>query len=192
MQKGSYLSAILKSPKTIFTVWDIAILWQSPNTNATIVRLNYYVKKGELIRIRRGIYATSSQYDKIELSTRIYTPSYVSFETVLAQEGLIFQFQSSIQIASYLTREICIAKQSYSYRKIKNSVLTNSIGIKNSEQISIATPERAFLDILYTNGNYHFDNLRSLNWENVFAILPIYENQRLVKIVNQLFKQSQI
>lgn len=127
MQKGSYLSTILKSPKTIFTVEDIAILWQTPNTNATTVRLNYYVKKSELIRVRRGIYAKNDQYDKIELASRIYTPSYVSFETVLAREGLIFQFQSNIQVASYLTREISIDGQSYLYRKIKNSVLTNSI-----------------------------------------------------------------
>lgn len=190
MQKGNYLTTILQSPKTVFNIQDIAILWQGSNTDAARVRLSYYVKNGDLYRIRRGLYAKNKQYSQLELATRIFTPSYISFETVLAKEGLIFQYQNKITNTSYLTREIIIDGQTYSYRKIKDTILTNSIGVEHLNETSVATKERAFLDTLYTNIDYHFDNLRSLDWNMVFKMLPIYDNQRMIRIVDQLFKQS--
>lgn len=192
MQKGDYLNTILRSTKTVLTLKDIALLWQDSQTDAARVRMNYYVRKGDLYRIRRGLYAKSKEYRKLELATRIFIPSYVSFETVLAKEGLIFQYQTQITVASYLTRDITIDGQLYCYKKIKVGVLTNSEGIEHADETSIATKERAFLDTLYSNTDYHFDNVRSLNWDNVFVILPIYDNKRMAKKVNQLFKQSKI
>jgi len=189
MKKGDYLTALLKSPKTIFSLQDIALLWQTSNTNTTSVRLHYYVEHGDLHRIRRGLYAKSKQYDKLELATRIFTPSYVSFETVLAQEGLIFQYQTHITVVSYLTRMISIDNQVYSYKKIKNTVLMNSLGIENLNETSQAIKERAFLDTLYTNLDFYFDNVRSLDWNKVFSLLPIYDNKRMVKVVENLFKK---
>lgn len=189
MQKGDYLNAILRSNKTVFTLKDISLMWQNSKTNAASVRLNYYVRKGNLNRVRRGLYTKSNVYEKLELATRIFTPAYISFETVLAREGLIFQYQTQITVASYLTRTITIDKQTYSYKKIKDTVLTNSIGITHADETSIATKERAFLDILYINTDYHFDNTKSLDWNKIFTILPIYNNKRMMKKVNKLYKQ---
>ena len=189
IQKGSYLAAILKSDKTVFTSKDIAILWGETASPATRVRINYYVQKGELIRLRKGIYAKSGGYNKLELATRIFTPAYVSFETVLAKEGLIFQFYEKIFMASYLTREFIINDQIYTLRKVKDAVLTNPMGIEHREETSVATKERAFLDTLYINSDYQIDNLQGLNWEKVFEILPIYTNQRMKKAVNRLYLQ---
>jgi len=188
MQKGNYLTALLRSDKTVFTSKDIALLWHEPVTSATRVRLNYYIKKGDLHRIRKGLYAKSRNYNKLELATRIFTPSYVSFETVLVKEGLIFQFYDEIFIASYLTRVIRVDQQTYNYRKIKDEVLTNTIGVEHADETSIASKERAFLDTLYLNADYQLDNIRSLIWDDVFKILPIYNNQRMAKKVNSLYK----
>jgi len=191
MQKGTYLTSILRSNKTVFSSKDIALLWHDPASSATRVRLYYYIKKGDLYRIRKGLYAKSRNYNKLELATRIFTPSYVSFETVLAREGLIFQYYVAVFIASYLTREIIVDGQTYSYRRIKDGVLTDTIGIEHVSETSIATQERAFLDTLYVNADYQFDNLRSLGWEKVFEILPIFNNQRMAKKVNRLYKKAQ-
>jgi len=190
MQKGNYLTTILRSRKTVLSSKDIALLWNEPSTAGTRVRLNYYVKNGDLYRIRKGLYAKSTDYNKLELATRIFTPSYVSFETVLAKEGLVYQYYDKIFVASYLAREITIDQQTYSFRKIKTDVLINSIGVENANETSVATKERAFLDSLYVNVDYHFDNIRSLNWERVFELLPIYNNQRMVKRVNKLYKKT--
>ncbi len=190
MSKGNYLTAILRSPKTVFTFKDIALLWHEAASNAARVRLNYYVKKGALCRIRKGLYAKDKEYSKLELATRILTPAYVSFETVLAKEGLIFQYYELIFVASYTSRKIIIGKQTYSYRKIKTGVLINPIGVEHASETSIATKERAFLDMLYISADYHFDNIRSLNWDMIFSILPIYNNQKMSKKVYDIFKKA--
>jgi hypothetical protein len=188
MNKGYFLTTILRSNKTVFSSKDIALMWRIPGTSATRERLSYYIRRGELYRIRKGLYAKDNHYNRLELATRIYTPSYVSFETVLAKEGLIFQYYEKITIASYLNRVINIDQQTYSYRKLKTMVLVNSVGVEHVSETSIATKERAFLDTLYINSNYQFDNLRSVNWEKVFEILPYYSNKRLEKEVKSLYK----
>jgi predicted transcriptional regulator of viral defense system len=190
MSKGDYLTAILRSPKTVFTLKDIALLWEESASDAARVRLNYYVKKGDLYRIRKGLYAKSKKYDKMELATRILTPSYVSFETVLAKEGLIFQYYEPIFVASYTTREITIEEQTYSFRKIKNNVLMVPLGVEHVNETSIATKERAFLDMIYIDAGYHFDNLRPLDWDVVFEIVPIYNNKRMAKKVSNIYKKE--
>ena len=178
MQKGDYLATILRSDKTVFTSKDIALLWQDWGSSATRVRVNYYVKKGDLYHIRKGFYAKNKDYNKLELATRIFTPAYISFETVLARDGLVFQYYEQTFIASYITREITVDNQVYSYKKIKDTVLINSIGVEQANETSIATKERAFLDTLYVNNDYFFDNLHSLDWDKVFLILPIAEQKR--------------
>ena len=117
MKKGGYLSAILRSKKTVFSFKDMVLLW-GDSGNAARVRLNYYLKNDGLYRIRQGLYAKDKNYDKFELATRIYTPAYISFETVSGLEGLTFQHYSQIFVASYLTREIQANNQKYSFRKI--------------------------------------------------------------------------
>lgn len=189
MQKGEYLDTILRSNKTIFTFKDIVLLWQENDIDAARVRLNYYVKKGSLSRPRRGIYVKDKNYNHLELATRIFTPSYISFETVLAREGMIFQYQTVVTVASYLSRDITIDDQRYSYRKIKDTILTNPTGVQQVHNISIATKERAFLDTLYSNSDYYFDNVRSLDWKQVNSLVNLYDNKRLSKKVGQLFRQ---
>ncbi len=190
MLKGNHLDLILRSIKTVFSSEDLALLWHEPVTNATRVRINYYIQKGALYHIRNGLYAKDEKYARLELATRIFTPSYVSFETVLAKEGLIFQYYEKITVASYLTREVIVDQQTYSYRKLKNKLLVNPLGVTQVDGTSLATKERAMLDTLYLNANYHFDNLESINWEKVLEILPAYTNNRLEKEISRISKKG--
>ena len=191
MKKGDYISSILRSNKTVFSFKDIALLWGNSN-DAARVRVNYYVKNGQLYRIRRGFYAKDKNYDKLELAAKIFTPSYVSFETVLAREGVIFQYYSQIFVTSYLTRDIVCDDQTYSYRKIKGLVLANNAGIENKKECSVATKERAFLDTIYINKDYHFDNLSPLDWDKIFEMLPMYNNKRMAKKVKEFYEDFKL
>ena len=182
------ISIILKSKKTVFTFKDISLLWGSTDKKSIIAGINYYVSTGDLYRIRRGIYAKDKDYDKIELASRIYTPAYVSFETVLAQAGIIFQYYNRIFVASYLTREINIDAQAYVYRKIKDAVLTDPAGVINQDGSAVATKERAFLDTIYINTDYHFDHLGALDWDKVFDILPLYNNKRMAGKIRKFYE----
>jgi predicted transcriptional regulator of viral defense system len=177
----------LRSKNTVFTFKDISLIWAETDRNLIKRRINYYVKTGKLYSIRKGLYAKDRNYNKFELATKIYTPSYISFETVLTRAGVIFQFYSQIFVASYLTREIEIDGQKYSFRKIKDIILTNHNGLEFKETYWVASPERAFLDLLHLNKNYHFDNLDPLNKEKIFEILPIYKNKALKKRVKEIY-----
>lgn len=183
--KGEYLDILLRSPKTIFSTKEVALLWTEARKNTVSGRLNKYVKAGKLIRVRRGLYTKDKNYDKLELATRIYTPSYISFETVLAKAGVIFQLYGQIFVSSYIAREIVIDSQVYSYKRIRDLILTNQAGVEAKDNYSIASTERAFLDIVYLSKDYHFDNLSPLNWEKIFEILPIYKNRSMEKRVKK-------
>ncbi|MDO8643996.1 MAG: type IV toxin-antitoxin system AbiEi family antitoxin domain-containing protein [bacterium] len=188
MKKGSYMEALLRSDQTVFSLQEIALLWKSPTDNATRVRINYYVKKGSLIHLRRGLYAKDENYNPLELATKIYAPSYVSFETVLVRAGICFQFHAVIYVASTLSRSIKVGEQQYLFIKMKLPLLTNPAGIEHKKQTSIANVERAFLDTLYAHTDYHFDNLSPIRWETVFELLPHYKNKQMEKRVGRLYK----
>jgi hypothetical protein len=191
MEKSNLL-AILRANQTVFSFKDILLAHKNENSNLLKRRINYYVKKGELYSIRRGFYAKDKNYDRFELAARMYTPSYISFETVLARAGIVFQFYGQIFVASYLTREIVVDGQQYSYRKIKDLILTNNAGIESKNNCVFATPERAFLDVVYLHKDYYFDNLTPLNWDQVFEILPIYgSNQRMKRKVKKYYEYFQ-
>jgi predicted transcriptional regulator of viral defense system len=186
--KGEYLTILLRSPKTVFSTKDVALLWGNKAETAARMRLSQYIKKGKLIRLRQGIYAKDENYNPFELATRIYTPSYVSFETVLTRSGINFQYYETIFVASYVTREIKVKERNISFIKMKDFVLTNTKGIDHLNDVAIATKERAFLDRIYVSKDYHFDNLDALDWDKVFDILPIYRNKRMEKKVDEYFK----
>jgi predicted transcriptional regulator of viral defense system len=189
--KGEYLEILLRSPKTIFSTKDVILLWGEQTESAVRVRLNYYAKTGKLIRVHRGFYAKDKNYDRFELATRIYTPSYISFETVLTREGVNFQYYGNIFVASYVNREINVGEQKITFVRTKDYVLSNTVGVEHKEGYAIATRERAFLDRVYVSKDYHFDNLANLNWDKVFEILPIYHNKRLDKKIKEYFKSYQ-
>jgi len=186
--KGEYLEVLLRSPKTIFSSKDVSLLWGEESDEVIKKRLNKYVTAGKLIRVRRGFYAKDKNYNRFELATRINTPSYISFETVLTREGVNFQYYGNIFVASYINREIDIEGQKITFVRMKDYVLSNTTGIEHKDGIAMATRERAFLDRVYVSKNYHFDNLRSLDWNKVMDILPIYNNKRLEKKIKEYQK----
>ena len=181
---------IFRSTATVFTFKEILLASSEPKPNLLKRRLNYYVQKGDLLSLRRGFYTKDNNYNRFEFATKLYTPSYVSFETVLAEAGIIFQHYNKIFVATYQTKEIECDKQLYDFKKIKDTILTNSAGIENRGTYCIATKERAFLDILYLNRKYYFDNLSPLDESKVQELLPIYQNQSMEKRVQRTLKAS--
>lgn len=186
--KGEYLEILLRSSQTIFSTKDASLLWRENDNSVVTDRLKKYVNSGKLFRAYRGLYAKDHTFDYFELATRIYTPSYVSFETVLTREGVNFQYYGNIFVASYINREVRVGEQTVTFVRMKDYVLSNTIGIEHTDGYAIATRERAFLDRVYVSKDYHFDNLANLNWDTVFEILPIYHNKRLEKKIQEYFK----
>lgn len=188
IKKGEYLEVLLRSPQSVFSINDVVLLWGEEKERSVAIRLSKYAKSGKLIRLRRGFYAKDKNYNRLELATKIYTPAYISFETVLTRSGINFQKYDSIFVASYVSREIKIDGQNIFLVRMKDYVLTNMSGIDQADEFAIASKERAFLDRVYISSDYHFDNLDVLDWKKVFEILPIYNNKKMEKKVNQYFK----
>lgn len=150
-------------------------------------RLNYFVTTGKLLNPRRGIYAKPG-YDPEELACSIYIPSYISLQYVLRKAGILFQYDTSVTSVSYLNRSIEINNLALTYRKIKGTALVNTIGIiRQRNHVNIATPERAFLDLLYLEREYHFDNLAPLDSKVVYSLLSLYQSKELSKRIKRLF-----
>ncbi|MCX6565013.1 MAG: hypothetical protein NTW38_01080 [Candidatus Aminicenantes bacterium] len=190
MEKDA-ISALLRSINTVFTFKDLSLIWNETNADLTKKYAYRYVKTGKLYSIRKGIYAKDRNYDRLELANKIYTPAYVSFETVLAKEGIVFQRYDRIFVASYLTREISCDGQAYVFRRVKDMILLNASGIDNKETYHIASKERALLDTIYLNKNYHFDNLSSINWDECFKLLPFYDNKTMAKRLDSYYKLAE-
>lgn len=191
MPTDNLIAKLYESPKTILTIKDIALIWEETNKVNLLSKIKYYAKQGALIRLTRGVFAKNKNYDIKELATSIYTPSYISFETVLREAGIIFQHQDSIFVAALYPATKKISGKTIIFRKLKDSVLYNAAGIKNERNYSVATPERAFLDTIYLSPGFYFDNLMSINWDVCFELAKIYDNKQLLKRLAVYKKNAQ-
>ncbi len=186
--KNKGILPLFRTRNTVFTFNDLSLILSETDEIRLRSKIKYYVKKGDLFRVRKGIYAKDRNYDRLDLATKIYTPAYISLETVLARAGIVFQYYKDIFVVSYLSRRIVCDNQGYVYKKLKNEALTNSAGVENAGNYYMATKERAFMDALYFYGDYHFDNLSPLEKEKCFALLPVYGNKKLAARLKTYFK----
>ena len=189
IEKTDVVLAIYRESRTVFRLKDIAILVGEENFLSLNKKLNYYVRTGKLENPRKGIYAKPG-YNREELACALFTPSYISLEYVLQKAGMVFQFDSRITSVAYLSRNIEVEDQLFSFRKIKGSALVSTMGInRQTNHINIASAERAFLDLLYLDKEYFIDNLNPLKKDFVYKLLPLYQSKTLTQSVTKLLKK---
>jgi len=182
---------LLQKQQSIYTVDDLRMVWEEPDSAKLKSRIQYYVKQGDLYRLSRGVYSVRAEYDQMELVTSVYKPSYISFETVLRENGVIFQHYDTIFAASYLSREMKIKNTKVVYRKLKQSLLINPEGIINNPGYAKASKERALLDTLYLKPEFYFDNLKEIDWVTCRNLATIYDNQSLLDRLNILEQDAE-
>jgi len=190
--KGNKLQQLLtSSTKTVFTTGDIGKIWRYENYNSLIKRIEYFLKTDKLLKIKKGLFAINGrEIDNFELANKLRQPSYISFETVLYREGLIFQPTNSITLASKESIRISLHKQKFLYRQLKDEILLQKKGILEKNNCFFASKERALLDILYISPSFSFDNLRNLDFAKIQSLLPIYQRSSLQKIIKKLQKYA--
>ena len=122
------------------------------NVNA---KISYMVNKGELMRLKKGIYVLGEDYQKepvdmISVANILYAPSYVSYEYALSYYGLIPERVYEITSASLHGKksfETDLGR--FSYKPVPLQVY--AIGVDwlydsvNGGKL-IATPEKALCD----------------------------------------------
>lgn len=178
------IGKLLKTKKTVFRKRDIANILDFRSEGA-IDKFLYRAKRSwDILHIQRWIYVLDD-YDKKELSCKLRQKSYISLETVLLWEGIIFQHYDTIFSVSDDSRVLNVDDWQYSYSKIHDDILLNPLGIYHKNNYSIASKERAVCDKLYLSSGYYFDNLEGIDFEKLEQISKIY-NKRLQKEIISL------
>lgn len=184
--QNNVLKIILSCERTVFTMQFLVMKTGISDGTRLSKMLNYYVKKGEIRNPRRGIY-TKIQFQQNEMACSIFHPSYISLEYVLCQAGVIFQYDHTITSVSYLSRTVEVEGIDYSFRQINPELWGDLAGIEQKDNICVATPERALLDMMYLSaGKCYFDNLRPINTKKINKLLPYYKSETLIKNVHKL------
>lgn len=119
-----------------------------------LCKISHEEKRGNIIRLKRGLYETDKTIDPILLSNHIVSPSYVSFETALSYYGLIPEKVYTITGASFNKQKTKLFKNyfgTFTYNDIPKNVYSDSILLDTSKEYGffIASKEKAILDILY-------------------------------------------
>ncbi len=127
----------------------------SPHRCNVNAKISYMVKKGELVRLKKGIYIFGQDYQKehvdiISVANTLYAPSYVSYEYALAHYGLIPERVYEITSATLRTKKAFETELGrFSYKPVP--LQAYAIGVdwlydsSNGGKL-IATPEKALCD----------------------------------------------
>lgn len=160
----------MKLDRKLYHSNDLAILWGISNKNTLYTTIKRYVKKGILVPIFKGLYATVQipQLNPLELGQAIiHNKTYLTTESVLAEHGIIAQTTYAYTFVGGISKKVTVAGITFLFRKLKDIYLNNPTGIERKNGIWVASVERAIADMLYFNPKYHFDLSDSIDWEKV-------------------------
>lgn len=176
---------ILNSSRSVFNAQSIRMLTACKDSQKLTQSLHYYVKSGKIRNPRRGIY-TKVTYDEKEMACSLFRPAYISLEYVLQRAGIVFQYDDTITCVSYLNRIVEVDDKTYQFRIINPELWVGMEEIEQRDNVLIATPERAFVDMIYLSaGNCYFDNLHPLNKMKIKRLLPLYRSKVLTERVTR-------
>ena len=164
------INILLKQDRRLFHVNDLALLWNISNRDTLRQTIARYIKKGVLIQIHRGFYSVLplDELDPFELGTSlIHDFCYVSTETVLTLNGIIFQQIVGHTLCCSKSMKVKVRDQMFFCRKLADKYLYNPFGIVDRGKYKIATVERAIADMQYFNPRYYFDADSSIDWKKV-------------------------
>ncbi len=153
------------------------------NYKSPRVKVTKLLKKGDLIRVKKGLYIFGQQYRKNSyspeiLANKIYGPSYISREYALSYYGLIPEYVSEItSVSTKKRRNFDTPVGRFSYTRIPLKLYRigfTLITIRNNETALIATPEKALSDLFYFRG-FNPENIHDLS-SLLFDDLRLDEN----------------
>jgi len=167
------IDKLLKQKNELFHTKDLGLIWEITNNNTLYTTIKRYVQKGILIPIHKGFYSTIplNEVEPFKLAmSYIHEFAYVSCETVLIREGIIFQKTHYLTLVSHVSKKFTLAGNSFLVRKMKSEYLYNDYGIVDVDGTKTASLERAVADMLYFNPNFYFDNKKTVDWKEVKKI----------------------
>jgi len=205
------ISTILKSsPHDYITDQEISVILGPESTPEAKANLTMrLVKKGELIRLRRGLFILAKEYQRypintFEIADLLYHPSYIGLHSAL-------RFHNAIPEAVYSTtcittnrgKEIATPLGHFSYKYVNKKIFRAGLLRENSRNGSflISSLEKTILDFLYIYERdwVGLDSLLKdirldeevaeiLNTQDLKTLAPIYNSKRISNFASQLIK----
>lgn len=181
------IKQIKSIPKSYFTLNDIKKISRLEE-NSLKVALSRLVKRGELIKLARGIYANDiAKVEWEKLAVELYPPCYISFESALANHNILSQKPYQLTLAAAKrSKTIEIGERTIVYHHLKKEMFW---GFRNDQGILSAEPEKALLDLAYLslNGYAKFDpeeiNFGLIDKTKLLSYLKKIKNKKLEKIM---------
>jgi len=163
-------------------------------------KITKMINSKEIIQVKRGIFldANDTSYSRNSLSSVIYGPSYISFESAMSYHGLIPERVTAVTCASYnknKNKEFHTSIGDFYYFYIPPKVFPYDTIIReeNKQNFIIASPEKAICDSLYRvkdiktdddlmrllieDWRMDFDRLKELEKKSFKFLLPLYEKK---------------
>lgn len=174
-------------------------------------KISYECKKGNLLRIKRGLYTDDLENDKEIIANICYSPSYISFEYALSYYGVIPEYVSLYTSSVYGKKNnkyYFLKNASFEYKSIPKSVFYKGITfMKNKKGYSykIATKEKALCDLLYLKYpvrsisdlkillyddlRVDYDEVLLMDIDFIKEIVPLYHSNTLNCFLKYIIKE---
>jgi predicted transcriptional regulator of viral defense system len=146
--KGLELLRMLRRiDKPYYTISDLEKVTTLPRTSL-YVAIKRWVAAGILQKVAQGIYLPMGKTVPLEnIAAQLYFPSYLSFESALAQYGILNLIPYSITFATTRkTRKYTLNGREIEFRQIVPRLY---FGFEMRNGVFVALAEKAFLDEIY-------------------------------------------
>lgn len=163
-------------------------------------KLTRMVARGELVRLKRGLYIDDPAMPRMALAPLVYGPSYVSFHSALAWHGLIPERVEGIYSASYgknRDKGFFTPLGEYRYLYLPVDAYPHGLLLEEEEgyRFLVASREKALCDALYkagpvaspqevehlviANWRVEREDLHSMDLDLVRFLVPLYRRKAL-------------
>lgn len=164
------------------------------------IKLKQMVKKGELIKVIRGLYEDDRNTSPHLLAAAIYGPSYISFEYALSRYGLIPERAQVVTSATFnkgKNKNYETPFGTFFYSDIPALAYPHEVTLEEEDGMvfQVALPEKALCDTLYKERPVNsikalrtlmFEDLRidesifnQLDKDKLFSLAALYSKKNL-------------
>jgi predicted transcriptional regulator of viral defense system len=186
---------IKEKSKQIFTPLDLQRYFRV-NYETARKFISRGVKKGLYLKLKKGLYAsTGSSFNHYSVANRLYSPSYISFDTALSHYGIIPETVYPVTSAAVRnTRRFVVGGIEYTYQRLQKEFFTGYRPVKyQGEVVLLAEPEKALADFLYfidlqkRNLSYERLNLKRIHRNKLMAYARLFNRPKMKKLIEKIY-----
>jgi predicted transcriptional regulator of viral defense system len=181
--------------------FDLATVTQLTGEHRSnmLMQLHRWCKEGQLLPLRRGVYAFPRtggrrELNPAEIANKLYSPSYISTYWALGYYGVIPEkVVTYTSVTSRCTRSFTNGVGVFTYRALKSSVFFGYTSVRmGNRNVLLAEPEKALLDLWYLEDglwdeqrmeSMRFQNLDVMDGEKLQRYAERFQVPRLLKAV---------